>query len=59
MQRTDDLHLSGGIDLFAYHAIVNFDNVVVTGDDIPNVGPSGYAVEPEAKLATTWGSIKR
>lgn len=58
-QTNDDLHPSGGVMLFAYDSITEFDNVIITGDDIPNVGPSGYAVEPEAKLATTWGAIKR
>jgi hypothetical protein len=52
-QRDDSLHPSGGACLSVFDAIVEFDNVVITGDDIPNVGPSGYAVEPEAKLSTT------
>ena len=34
-----------------------FDNVVITGDEIPDVVPSG--VELVGKLATMWGSIKR
>jgi len=58
-QRDDSLHPSGGVCLSVFDAIVELDNVVITGDDIPNVGPSGYAVEPEAKLSTTWGSVKR
>jgi len=59
-QRTDDLHPSGGVFLFAYDSITEFDNVVITGDDIPDAGPSGgHAVQPEAKLATTWGRLKR
>jgi hypothetical protein len=55
----DVRHSSGGVRLFAQHAIVEFDNVVITGDDIPDVGPSGHAVEPEAGLTTAWGWIKR
>ena len=35
-QITDNLHLSGGVSLYAYHAIVEFDNVVITGPDIPD-----------------------
>ena len=45
--------------MYAYNAIVEFDNVVITGDEIPDGGPSGYAVEPAVKLATSWGTIKR
>jgi len=57
-QANDDLHQSGGVCLYAYNAIVEFDNVVITGDDIPDAGPSGYAVKPKAKLTTTWASMK-
>jgi len=42
----DSLHPSGGVGLYAYNAIVEFDNVVITGDEIPEAGPSGFAVEP-------------
>ena len=59
LEKNDNLHPLGGVILYAYHAIVEFDNVVITGDDIPDGDPSGYAVEPEARLATTWGAIKR
>ena len=58
-ERKDDSHPSGGVSLWAYDAIVEFDNVVITGDDIPDTGPSGQAVQPEAKLVTSWGAIKR
>ncbi|MDQ1318297.1 MAG: hypothetical protein QG588_1957 [Candidatus Poribacteria bacterium] len=57
-QSNDSLHPSGGVCLCAYNAIVEFDNVVITGDDIPDVDPSGYAVKPKAKLTATWGRIK-
>ena len=59
LKRNDNLHLSGGVTLYAYNAIVEFDNVAITGEEIPDGGPSGYAVDPEARLATTWGLIKR
>jgi hypothetical protein len=39
-------------------AIVLFDNVVITGDEVPDAGPSGLTVEPKGKLATTWGQVK-
>ncbi|MBM3239705.1 hypothetical protein FJZ31_25760 [Candidatus Poribacteria bacterium] len=61
-QVNDNLHKSGGVFLYAYHAIVEFDNVVITGDDIPDVGPSGYPikqpVQPKSKLTSTWGRVK-
>jgi hypothetical protein len=37
---------------------VHFDNVVIKGDDIPNMDLSA-AVSPKAKLAKTWGEIKQ
>lgn len=57
-RRNDNSHPLGGVFLYAYGAIAEFDNVVITGDDIPNTGPSGYAVQPKAKLAATWGWLK-
>jgi len=37
-----------------------YDNVVITGAGIPNVGPSGYyGVQPKSKLATKWGRLKQ
>ena len=40
-----------------------FDNVVITGSDIPNTGPSGFnspfSVKSGNKLAITWGNIKK
>jgi len=35
-----------------------FDNIVITGDDVPDTGPSGFALTPKAKLAITWGKVK-
>jgi hypothetical protein len=58
-ERKDDRHLSGGVSLWAFDAIAEFDNVVITGDDIPDVGPSGYAVQPKGKLPTSWGAVKK
>ena len=37
--------------------VVHLDDVVVTGPEIPNIG-SPLSVNPEARLATTWGKIK-
>ena len=36
----------------------HFDNIVITGNNVPDVGPSGYHVQPRCKLATTWGNLK-
>ena len=58
-QAKDNLHSSGGVNLYAYNASMEFDNIVITGDEIPDAGPGGYAVQPIAKSATTWGRIKR
>ena len=57
----DDKSLaSGKVGLRGYNMEARFDNVVITGDDIPDVGPSGcttveprgHAVEPTGKSAT-------
>ena len=45
----------GSVFLFASNVEAHFNNLRVTGDDIPNPGTS---VDPKAKLATTWGEIK-
>jgi hypothetical protein len=44
---------NGTIALMTYNQYVYFDNAQVSGKGIPG------AVEPEAKLATMWGNIKR
>ena len=56
---SDNMHSSGGVSLFAYNAIAEFDNVVIKGDDIPDVRPVGYAVKPGTKLAITWGQVRK
>jgi len=38
---------------------VHFDNVVIKGDEIPNLDMGSFAVSPKAKLAKTWGKIKQ
>ncbi|MBM3237570.1 hypothetical protein FJZ31_14870 [Candidatus Poribacteria bacterium] len=45
----------GGAGLAAGNCEAHFDNVVITGDDIPD---RNLSVEPKAKLTTTWGQIK-
>ena len=58
LQKNDNSHKSGGVSLYVYHAIVEFDNVVITGDGIPN-GGSGFAVTPKGRLATAWGKMRQ
>jgi len=50
---------SGKVRLSAVRGHVHFDDVVITGKEIPNIGPSGMAVSPKGRLATTWGNVKR
>ncbi len=50
-----DIPEKGAASVFAANAEVHFDNIVISGDEIPN---TNMGVEPEAKLATTWGEIK-
>jgi len=49
---------SGRVGVGLGGAEAHFDNVIITGNDVPNVGPSGYAVHPKAKLTTTWGRLR-
>lgn len=49
--------LSGAAGLGLSNQTARFDNVVITGDSIPNSG--GLSVTPKAKLATVWGRLKR
>ena len=57
-EHKDNFNPSGGVLLWSFDAVAEFDNVVITGDEVPDVGPSGYAVEPGAKLSTAWGWLK-
>ena len=39
--------------------VAEFDNVVISGPDVPDIGPSGYlSVAPAGKLTTAWGRVK-
>lgn len=49
--------LGGAVGLGLSNQTARFDNVVITGNSIPSSG--GLSVTPKAKLATTWGSLKR
>ena len=43
------------VGLFVRNCEAQFDNVVITGDDVPG---NSFAVLHQDKLATSWGSIK-
>ena len=45
----------GGVYLFTRNCEVHFDNVVITGDNIPD---QNLSVFPKDKLTATWGQIK-
>ena len=49
--------LTGAAGLGLSNQTARFDNVMITGDSIPDRG--GLSVNPMAKLATVWGSLKR
>lgn len=49
----------GQAGLVVSNARARFDNVEITGDNIPNGGPGKpFAVAAQSKLATTWGKLK-
>ena len=51
----------GQAGLVVADARVRFDDVEITGPNIPNGGPgrrTPQAVSPQSKLATTWGKLK-
>jgi hypothetical protein len=52
----DSEHKKGTIALCVQDKVVHYDNIKVTGAQIPNVNMS--PVEPSGKLAATWGMIK-
>ena len=50
---------SGKAGIEVSGAQVRFDDVKITGSNIPNGGPGTLSVEPSGKLAMTWGKLKR
>jgi len=46
---------SGKIGLAVCGTIASIDNVIITGDDVPDMNLS---VTPKSKLATTWGRLR-
>ena len=49
--------LVGGVGLGLANYTARFDNIIITGEGIPNKG--SLPVEPQAKLALTWGGLKQ
>ena len=55
----DDLLKGGQAGLIVADGRAHFDDVEITGANIPNGGPGKpRPVEPRTKLATTWGHLK-
>ena len=54
--RLDDL-LTGGAGFGLSNYTARFDNIIITGKDIPDKGT--LPVAPRGKLATTWGHLKQ
>ena len=50
---------NGKAGLIVGGAQVRFDDVEITGNNIPNGGPGTLPVAPTGKLATIWGQLKR
>ena len=52
-----DGFLTGGAGFGLANYTASFDNLIITGEDIPDKGK--LSVTPREKLATTWGTLKR
>ena len=50
---------TGQVGITIGGCVAEYDNVIVTGDKVPDVGPSGFAVTSKCKLATLWNQIKQ
>ena len=55
--RLDGFLLTGGAGFGLANYNANFDNVIITGEDIPDKGE--LPVVSRGKLATTWGHLKQ
>ena len=54
---SDSNFSTGYVDLDANGCLAHFDNVVITGDDVPD-SSSLAAISASGKLAATWGQIR-
>lgn len=50
---------NGKAGLMIVRVQARFDDVEITGSNVPNGGPGTRPVEPIGKLATIWGKLKR
>ena len=58
VQYEDETSVPGTVGFSLGHGLlVHLDDVKITGPEIPNIG-NPQSVNPEARLATTWGEIK-
>lgn len=55
---TQDRLESGRIGFGGGGCQARLDNLVITGEGVPDSGPSGWPVEPEGRLAAVWGGLK-
>ncbi|HIA68077.1 TPA: DUF1080 domain-containing protein [Candidatus Poribacteria bacterium] len=51
----DDAYKQGSVGVWCWVAKASFDDVMVEGDSVTNT----LAVDPQSKLAATWGNLKR
>ena len=54
-EHEDDTYKTGQVGVWAWETEASFDDFTVSGDNIKDT----LAVEPNNKLATTWGRLKR
>ena len=50
---------SGKVGLSVRNTHVHFDDVVITGPEIPDGGPGSISVRQKHELVTTWGTLKQ
>ncbi len=61
MEYKDETVENGSIGLGLANYTARFDNVEITGPDVPDVTPptwKGQSIEPKCKITTTWAEIK-
>jgi hypothetical protein len=61
LEYVDGMHAAGKVAIGGAFKMTtaHFDNVVISGPNIPNGGPGLSPVQLRSKLTTTWGHIKR
>lgn len=50
---------SGMVGLEAHAGVNQYDNVIITGHDVPDFNPGYTPVEPASKLTSVWARLKR